>query len=230
MSGGKRKKTAGGEVMERFYAHKNAPSDVCTFLSMKDIDKFVAAIHQRGVIIERFNGDGSIHHKIITQGKGYLVVVEERVTSIGFEAFEECTGLTSVTFPEGLTSIGVRAFRGCTGLTSVTFPVMLQIIEYRAFEGCTGLTLVNFSEAFTRIKAQAFLYCSGLTSVIFEQHNTSFEMFEEWFGCGSGAFAGCTRLASVDFSDGNSLRKIVEFSRDPAAVGRSRSKVMPVFF
>ena len=34
----------------------------------------------------------------------------------------ECTGLTSVTFPEGLTSIGNKAFYNCSGLASVTFP------------------------------------------------------------------------------------------------------------
>ena len=39
-----------------------------------------------------------------------------------------CTGLTSVTFPEGLTSIGERAFYECTGLTSVTFPEGLTSI------------------------------------------------------------------------------------------------------
>ena len=42
-------------------------------------------------------------------------------SSIGVCAFLECSGLTSVTFPEGLTSIGEGAFKECTRLTSVTF-------------------------------------------------------------------------------------------------------------
>ena len=32
------------------------------------------------------------------------------VTSIGVDAFRDCTGLTSVTIPNGVTSIGTRAF------------------------------------------------------------------------------------------------------------------------
>ena len=41
------------------------------------------------------------------------------VTSIGSFAFEDCTGLTSVTIPDSVTSIGYRAFYDCTGLTSM---------------------------------------------------------------------------------------------------------------
>ena len=39
------------------------------------------------------------------------------VTSIGYEAFYYCTGLTSVVIPNSVTSIGGGAFLGCGGLT-----------------------------------------------------------------------------------------------------------------
>ena len=42
------------------------------------------------------------------------------VTSIGEDAFLECSGLTSVTIPNSVTRIEVRAFWYCTGLTSIT--------------------------------------------------------------------------------------------------------------
>lgn len=35
------------------------------------------------------------------------------VTSIGYGAFEGCSGLTSVTIPNSVTSIGQEAFYGC---------------------------------------------------------------------------------------------------------------------
>jgi hypothetical protein len=51
------------------------------------------------------------------------------VTSIGQYAFENCTGLTSVTIPDGVTSIEWGAFFGCSGLASVTIPDSITCIE-----------------------------------------------------------------------------------------------------
>ena len=41
------------------------------------------------------------------------------VTSIGGDAFEYCSGLTSVTIGNSVTSIGKRAFYDCSGLTRI---------------------------------------------------------------------------------------------------------------
>jgi hypothetical protein len=45
--------------------------------------------------------------------------IPETVDTIGPRAFDECSGLTSVTLPASLTHIGEKAFYACTGLTSV---------------------------------------------------------------------------------------------------------------
>ena len=43
------------------------------------------------------------------------------VTSIGDCAFEDCTGLTSITIPESITSIGAYLFDDCNNLTGIKF-------------------------------------------------------------------------------------------------------------
>ena len=44
------------------------------------------------------------------------------VTSIGYRAFEGCSGLTSIEIPAGVTEIGEYAFEWCRGLTSIEIP------------------------------------------------------------------------------------------------------------
>ena len=65
------------------------------------------------------------------------------VTSIGDNAFCYCTGLTSITLPEGCTTIGNYAFSGCTGLTSITLPNSITTIGSWAFGGCPAVITVR---------------------------------------------------------------------------------------
>ena len=58
---------------------------------------------------------------------------EYSVTRIGYDAFRNCSGLTSVTIPNSVTSIRDRAFALCTGLTSVTIPNSVTSIGGTAF-------------------------------------------------------------------------------------------------
>jgi hypothetical protein len=76
------------------------------------------------------------------EGKAGSCTLPEGVTTIGSNAFSDCTRLTTITIPDSVTNIGVRAFAWCTGLSTITIPENVSRIEYRAFEACTGLKRV----------------------------------------------------------------------------------------
>ena len=96
--------------------------------------------------------------------KGNVVIPEEvtymnrtrKVTSIGYRAFYQCFGLTSVTIPNSVTSIGESAFSGCSRLTSVTIGNSVTSIGISAFYGCSGLTSVTIPNSVTSIGDNAF--------------------------------------------------------------------------
>ena len=114
------------------------------------------------------------------------------VTNIGGYAFSGCSGLTSVTIPDGVTNIGARAFYRCNGLTSVTIGNSVTGIGDYAFSNCRGLTSVTIGNSVTSIGSSAFDGCNGLTSVMIGNSVTSI---------GDDAFSGCSGLASVTIPD-----------------------------
>ncbi len=93
------------------------------------------------------------------------LVIPDGVTSIGYQAFYNCTGLTSVTIGNSVTSIGYKAFYNCTGLTSIEIPNSVTSIGEAAFSGCSGLTSVTIGNSVTSIGGSAFYGCSGLTDI-----------------------------------------------------------------
>ena len=87
----------------------------------------------------------------------------ETVESIGNNAFDSCSSLTTADFPAA-TSIGQNAFNGCSSLTTANFPAATSI-GYNAFYLCSKLTTADFPAA-TSIGNNAFYLCSKLTALI----------------------------------------------------------------
>ena len=120
------------------------------------------------------------------------VTLPESLTSINRYAFNGCSGLTSLAIPAGVTSIGEGAFRSCTGLTTLNIPSGVTSIESSLFSSCTGLTSVTLPEGLTSIGQYAFDYCSGLTSLTIPSTVTSIAY---------RAFEGCSGLTSMYIPD-----------------------------
>ena len=116
-------------------------------------------------------------------------LIPNSVTSIRYDAFYDCSGLTSVTIPNSVTSIGSGAFSYCSGLTSVTIPNAVTFIGDGAFSGCSGLASVTIPNSITSIGNYVFDGCRGLTGSLTIPNSVT--------SIGNSAFSGCSGLTSV---------------------------------
>ena len=78
-------------------------------------------------------GDGAFKSTTIDK-----VIIPSSITTIGWNAFEECSELSKVTLNEGLTSIYDNAFCGCKKLDELTIPSSVLYIRSNAFKD-TGI-------------------------------------------------------------------------------------------
>ena len=131
---------------------------------------------------DEYFGNVSIPTTVTYNGTTYSV------TSIGYSAFNGCSGLTSITIPNSVTSIEGFAFQKCSGLTSATIGYSVTSIGEYAFSLCSGLTSVNIPNSVTYIGGYAFWGCSGLPSITIPNFVTIIS---------DGVFDGCSGLKSI---------------------------------
>ena len=118
------------------------------------------------------------------------------VTSIGDNAFVDCSRLTSVTIGNGVTSIGSGAFYNCSGLTSITIPNSVTSIGEIAFMNCSSLASITIPNSDTSIGTMAFCYCSSLTSITIPDSVTSI---------GDEVFGDCEKLTQINVDKANTV-------------------------
>ena len=104
-------------------------------------------------------------------GKVGSYTVPNSVASIAFEAFNNCTNLTSLTVPASVTSIGQYAFEYCYNLTNVNLLANTTSLPYGMFYDCYRLVTVTIPASVTSIGNAAFSYCANLTGVYFTGSN-----------------------------------------------------------
>ena len=110
------------------------------------------------------------------------------VTSLPDNAFQNNSGMTSITIPNSITSLGDSCFHYCLALTSITIPNSVASLGYRCFYQCIALTSITIPNSVTSIGNTCFSYCSALTSITIPNSVTSL---------GSTCFASCSALTSI---------------------------------
>lgn len=139
--------------------------------------------------------------------------IKQGTTLVASAAFNECYGLTSVTFPAGVTGLCEGAFLRCDGLSAVRLPDGLISIGDSAFSHCTGLMDVSIPDSVTYLGYGAF-EDSGIYNAfnfdgnVFYIDNALIRASENL----SGKYAikeGTTAIAEAAFANARELTDVV---------------------
>ncbi|MCR5103016.1 MAG: leucine-rich repeat protein [Eubacterium sp.] len=114
----------------------------------------------------------------------------DNLTSIGYNAFQNCSKLTALTITEddGV-ALGSAAFLNCTSLQA--FPYTITSMDYSTFENCSSFTSFTLPDNLKSIPSHLFSKCSGLTEMNIPETVTSI---------GESAFENCTGLTTITFN------------------------------
>ena len=115
------------------------------------------------------------------------------VTTIGQNAFQSKTSVTSVVIPNGVTTILDAAFAGCSSMTAITLPNSLTSIGGYVFDGCSSLQSITIPDGVTSIGPNAFAFCTSLPSITLPSGLNKIM---------SGTFWTCTNLTSITIPSG----------------------------
>ena len=94
---------------------------------------------RRTVTIEKYSGDLEEVH--VPDNVGGIPV-----TAFGWQAFENCKNLVSVTLPQSLVSMDAWAFYGCDKLKNIKFPKGLVNLGSGCFPGSYSLIAIDVDE------------------------------------------------------------------------------------
>lgn len=115
------------------------------------------------------------------------VVLPDSVKSIGYNAFENCTELTSVDLGK-ISNISFDVFKGCTSLTELTIPKTLKTGSVSPSINNKNVTKITFEDGLTIIPT-CLCQNTGISEVKIPDSVKS---------VGYEAFAGCSNLEKVD--------------------------------
>ena len=118
------------------------------------------------------------------------ITIPSTVKAIGNSAFEYSGLMGDVTIPNSVTTIGANAFNMCVAMESITLPNSLTRIERGLLTSCEGLTEITIPNTVTYIGEKAFLGCSYIDEFNIP-HNVNY--------IGKNAFLDCYKLTKFNY-------------------------------
>ena len=133
------------------------------------------------------------------------IVIPSGVTSIGEEAFCNCSSLESITLPDSVTSIGGWAFRDCSSLKSITLPSGVTSFVKSEFSGCSSLKSIDVSgDNAYYTSVDGILFNKDLTTIVSFPQGYELKEYTIPSGVtsiGEKAFCNCSYLESITLPD-----------------------------
>ena len=125
----------------------------------------------------------------------YTVKFEENSQLTTFEiwAFQEA-GIVKIDIPDSVTDLGSNTFQDCKKLESIEIPDGVTVLEQQVFNGCSSLRSVKLSKNITTMKKTVFQFCSSLVDINLHEL-TNLTIIEQF------VFNGCTSLPSLTIPD-----------------------------
>lgn len=129
--------------------------------------------------------DPSAVGKLVVPG----IVNGQPVERIAVNAFDGCSGLTSVTLPQTVRFLSEVMFERCDSLCEVILPEHIREIPDSAFSRCVSLQKLDLPENIDHIGAYAFEGCMSLEEI---------NIPEQVMYIRNGTFYGCESLKKID--------------------------------
>jgi len=147
---------------------KNVFED-CSSLAAIDVDPENRAFKSAGGILTTADGK-----KLLAwpSAKG-AVKIPDGITRIEDNAFQNQSGIKSVTLPSTCREIGHQAFASCNDLSSIVMPNVVSIESY-AFSKSLSLASVNIPASVRRCDGSAFAECLSLTTITVDPANKNY--------------------------------------------------------
>ena len=95
-----------------------------------------------------------------------------RVTSIGENAFANCSSITDIALSTTVRDIGRRAFYKCAGINEIRIPSSVTYIGTQVFWGCENLTTLYYDSSYSPAKGGTFVKNEGLKKIVFGDNIT----------------------------------------------------------